>query len=124
MTFDVIWRDAGIDLKQTIALAATSISSIAAQAKARIDQQAKEKEGEKDRRGSSSSTIGRGGGGGSDATEDAAAHNLQYVVNVKALVRLEDYCYRMMPVDADEEDEKEEEDGQQQQTPVKNSVLD
>ena len=48
---------------------------------------------------------GGGGSGGGQGVEDLTAmKNLQYVVNVRGLATLEEYCYRYRPIDDGERD--------------------
>lgn len=54
-----------------------------------------------------STGVGAGGGasGGGQGVEDLTAmKNLQYVVNVRGLATLEEYCYRYRPIDDGERD--------------------
>ena len=83
----------GIDIQQTLALAATSLSTMASQADAKSKANkpipGPSSTGEKNER---------------DTSEDSSAgtvNNLQHVVNVRGLALLEEYCCAFRPVDGD-----------------------
>lgn len=109
----------GIDIQQSLALAATSLSSIAshaqADAKAKalkspppvLERDAGAGAGYGSNNGGAgfSNGVGAGTGAGGQGVEDPTAmKNLQYVVNVRGLATLEEYCCRYRPIMDGEKD--------------------
>ena len=97
----------GIDLHQSLALAASSFNAIASQAQANISKSpSKETLSSLASSGSLSSPINQAGelvdgsasgenGGMGSLEESAAMQSLQHGINVRALVRLLDYCQQL-----------------------------
>ena len=84
----------GIDIQQTLALAATSLSAMASQVDAKAKASiSKEKEGEREKE-----LLGQGGQG----IQDPSAVNLQHVCNVRGLAALEEYCCQYRPIEGDD----------------------
>ena len=97
----------GIDLHQSLALAASSFNAIATQAQANISKSpSKDTLSSLASSGSLSSSINQAGeavegagsaenGGMGSLEESAAMQSLQHGINVRALVRLLDYCQQL-----------------------------
>jgi hypothetical protein len=75
------WVLQGIDIQQTFALAATSLSSMASKP--------------------SSAGTDKDSLSGAGTEDPTAMKNLQYVVNVRGLALLEEYCCQFRPIDGD-----------------------
>lgn len=73
----------GIDIQQTLALAATSLSAMASKP--------------------TSAGTDKDSSSGAGIEDPTAMKNLQYVVNVRGLALLEEYCCQFRPIDGDRE---------------------
>ena len=71
----------GIDIQQTLALAATSFSAMASKP--------------------SSASTDKDSSSGAATEDPTVMRNLQYVVNVRGLALLEEYCCQFRPIDGD-----------------------